>query len=126
MSLDVHLNRRNKIECECGRTHYYESEQVYWANITHNLTAMADAAGIYKELWRPDEIGIEVARQLIKPLSTGLDRLKADPEKYEAFNASNGWGLYKDFVLFVEKYLAACIETPDAAVSVWMALTTHR
>lgn len=117
MSLDVYLNRRNKIECDCGKVHFSEAEQVYWANITHNLGEMAKAADIYNELWRPDENGIEVAKQLIEPLFAGLGRLKADPEKFKVFNASNGWGLYENFVPFVEKYLAACIENPDAAVS---------
>lgn len=95
-----------------------ESDEIYSANITHNLGVMADAAGIYSCLWLPDENGITHARQLIEPLTSGLARLKADPKHYETFNAKNGWGLYKHFVPFVEKYLAACIEHPDAEVSV--------
>lgn len=27
---------------------------IFSANITHNLNAMAEAAGIYKHLWRPE------------------------------------------------------------------------
>ena len=45
-----------------------ESDYVYSANITHNLTKMADEAGIYECLWRPEEIGITKAGQLIEPL----------------------------------------------------------
>ena len=104
MSLDVHLSRNE--------------EEVYWANITHNLNTMADEAGIYKELWRPDEINITKAEQLIEPLKLGLERLKAEPKKYEQFNSSNGWSLYKNFVPFVEEYLKACIENPDTDVYV--------
>jgi hypothetical protein len=91
---------------------------VYSANITHNLGTMADAAGIYNYLWRPEELGIMLAGELIAPLTEGLEKLKADPAKFEALNALNSWGLYKHFVPFVEKYLKACVENPDAAISV--------
>lgn len=93
-------------------------EDVYWANITHNLNKMAKEAGIYEHLWRPDEINITKAKELIEPLTEGLKKLKEDPEHYEQFNSENGWGLYKNFVPFVEKYLNACIEFPDATVRV--------
>lgn len=91
---------------------------VYEANITHNLSKMADAAGIYKHLWRPEEIGVTKAGELIAPLTDGLGRLKSDPAKYEQFNASTGWGLYKHFVPFVEQYLRACEQYPNALISV--------
>lgn len=91
---------------------------VYDANITHNLNKMAGAAGIYKHLWRPDEIGITKARELIEPLTAGLAKLNADPGYFEQFDSPNGWGMYKHFVPFVEKYLAACVENPDADVRV--------
>jgi hypothetical protein len=105
MSLDVYLT-------------VVRPTEVYWANITHNLNKMAEAAGIYEVLWRPEEIGITQAGQLIEPLSVGLKKLKADPMYYSQFNAVNGWGTY-DFVPFVEKYLEACRANPDAKVSVW-------
>lgn len=92
--------------------------EVYSANITHNLNRMAQAAGLYEVMWRPDTIGITKAGELIAPLTDGLARLKSDPVKYEEFNSPNGWGKYEDFVSFVEAYLAACIESPDADVTV--------
>ena len=103
MSLDVYLTVPGTVT-------------VYSANITHNLNRMALEAGIYKELWRPEELGITTARQLIEPLEKGLALLKADPARFEAYNAPNGWGLYEHFVPFVEKFLAACREHPDATV----------
>jgi len=106
MSLDVYLTK-------------VMPTQVYSRNITHNLNKMAEAAGIYKELWRPDEIGATKACQLIEPLKAGLARLKAEPEKFQAYNSPNGWGMYEHFVPFVEDYLRACEEHPDADVSVW-------
>lgn len=93
-------------------------KEIYSANITHNLTRMAEAAGIYDALWRPDEIGINKASQLVEPLRLGLERLEADPAKFETYNAQNGWGLYKNFVPFVRNYLEACENSPDANVCV--------
>jgi hypothetical protein len=93
-------------------------ETVHDANITHNMGRMAEAAGIYEHLWRPDEIGVTKAGQLVGPLRAGLARLKADPERFEKFNPENKWGDYGALVRFVEKYLIACEEYPDADVSV--------
>lgn len=93
--------------------------EVFSANITHNLGAMAREAGIYEALWRPEEIGVTKAEQLVEPLSAGLALLKADPPRFQAHNSPNGWGLYEHFVPFVEGYLEACKANPDAEVSVW-------
>lgn len=90
--------------------------EVYSGNITHNLGAMARAAGIYEVLWRPEEIGVERAEQTVPLLKAGLERLKADPAQFETFNAPNGWGLYKHFVPFVEEVLAACEAHPRAII----------
>lgn len=79
MSLDVYL-------VETVPTDVYE------ANITHNLNTMADEAGIYNHLWRPEEVGARVARDLIKPLSVGLALLLSDPERFKKINPENGWG----------------------------------
>ena len=123
MSLDVYLHERRRFDvtCQhCGQPTPAEApgEEVYQANITHNLNRMAEAAGIYQHCWRPEELGITTARELIEPLRAGLAKLKADPAHFETFNASNGWGLYKDFVPWVERYLAACEAHPDAVVTV--------
>ncbi len=107
MSLDVWLS----YEVEPG-----ETSTVYDANITHNLGGMADAAGIYQALWRPEEVGITQAGQLIEPLMAGLEKLRADPAHFAQFNAPNGWGRYEHFVPFVEKYLEACTRYPHATI----------
>ena len=103
MSLDVYLTAVRPTE-------------VYSRNITHNLNKMAMEAGIYEALWRPEEIGIVRADQLIEPLTVGLEKLKADPERFKEFNAPNGWGMYDNLINFVEDYLEACIKNPDAEV----------
>jgi hypothetical protein len=103
MSLDVTLTAKRIVD-------------VYSANITHNLGEMAAEAGIYQILWRPEELAVRNARDLIVPLTQGLLLLKTDPERFKKFDAPNGWGVYENFVEFVEKYLYACAENPDAKV----------
>ena len=105
MSLDVSLTKI--APCE-----------VYSRNITHNLNTMAGAAGIYKHLWRPDELGIAKAFQLIEPLEKGLGLILSDPERFKKFNPANGWGDYEGLVEFVQEYLNECRENPDCDVSV--------
>jgi hypothetical protein len=95
-----------------------ESSEIYSSNITHNLGKMAQEVGIYHHLWRPDEIGIKKAQELIALLEAGLKNLKSDPDRYRQFNSPNGWGIYEDFVLFVEEYLNACRKYPDANIRV--------
>lgn len=93
-----------------------EDAYVYMDGITHNLTRMADEAGIYQFLWRPSEVGVEKASQLIEPLDRGLKLLQSDPERFKQFNAKNGWGTYEHFVEFVSAYRNACMQHPDANV----------
>jgi len=105
MSLDVYLTE-------------VRETTIYDRNITHNLNKMAEEAGIYKHLWRPEEIGITKASQLIEPLRAGLGLLLTDPERFKKFNPPNGWGDYEGLVNFVSEYLATCEENPNASVRV--------
>lgn len=118
MSLDVYLNRKWYLSYDEGKTYTEDDEQVYWANITHNLGKMAGEAGIYEALWRPEEIGKTKASEIVELLEKGLADLKARPEHFEKFNSPNGWGMYEHFVPFVEEYLEACKEYPDAIIGV--------
>lgn len=93
------------------------STTVFQANITHNLKSMAAEAGLWQLLWRPDEVGVTKAEQLINPLSLGLLKLRSDPARFKEFNPLNGWGTYEGLVTFVSNYLDACKEYPDATVS---------
>lgn len=107
MSLSVYLE---------DPTATYETEYLYSSNITHNLWKMASEAGIYEALWRPEEIKAKYAKDIIPLLEKGLADLKARPEHFEQFNSPNGWGMYKNFVPFVAKYLKACKEYPEAII----------
>lgn len=105
MSLDVYLTKT-------------VTADVYEANITHNLGKMANEAGIYKYLWRPEECGVIKAHHLITPLTEGLNLLILNPERFKALNPENGWGDYDGLVLFVKSYIKACQLDPDAFVRI--------
>jgi hypothetical protein len=164
MSLDVYLHmpptthacENTTLRCsDCGHEiehqhEYTENHTVFLQNITHNLSGMASAAGIYEACWCPGEmLAPEVAarmkvirdarspdglidwltynaleetlptahaRDLIGPLTAGLAWLRDNRAEAEKHNPENGWGDYKGFVPWVEKYLKACKENPDALV----------
>ncbi len=105
MSLDVYLMKMERVS-------------IFERNITHNLGKMAGEAGIYEALWRPEEIGITKAEELIPLLEAGLEKLLADPDRFTALNPENGWGTYEGLCKFVESYLSACKKSPDAEIEV--------
>lgn len=121
MSLDVTLYGPPELHtCRCQVCNDVHKATIrpalFEANITHNLGRMAEAADIYLALWRPEEIGIKQARELIPLLRAGVARMKQNEEAMKKLNAENGWGTYRDFVPWVERYLEACIRFPDAEV----------
>jgi hypothetical protein len=119
MSLDVSLiNKGVTKDCECCGQPTLKDDEVYSGNITHNLTIMSSSAGLYQCLWRPEELNISKAVDLIKPLQFGLKNLKDDPYKFDKLNPENGWGSYAGLVRFVESYLQACIENPEATIEI--------
>jgi len=70
MGLDVYLTgpeEEHECTCTCGHVHTTKGHaHLFNAGITHNLTGMARAVGIYKELWRQEETDIGVAAALSK------------------------------------------------------------
>lgn len=93
--------------------------RVFEATITHNLQDMADAAGLYEPCWRPENLYISRAGELIPLLKAGLIQLKAmDAATIAALTPGNLWGTHADLVRFVEAYLAACKDHPDAYIDV--------
>lgn len=105
MSLDVYLEEERVVN-------------IFERNITHNLIDMAEVAGLYDALWRPEDINIEKADDLIPVLEKGLAKLKKDPNFYKKYSPENGWGSYEGLVNFIEDYLAACKNNPEAKVGV--------
>lgn len=105
MSLDFSLIHEN-------------GNELFSANITHNLNLMAHQADLYQVLWRPEELGYTRASQCVPELKEGLAWLIENKEYAETLNAPNGWGTYKHFVPFVLEVLMACQENPNAIISV--------
>lgn len=90
-----------------------ETNEVFRGNITHNLSEMAKAAGIYDCLWNTEDVKANV---VIDSLREGLHKLKLEPEKYKQYNPKNGWGDYDLLVNFISNYLDACYLNPDARI----------
>ena len=109
MSLDIYLQ---------DPTAKNEIEPLYCTNITHNLGKMADKAGIYKALWRPEKIDVKYAKDIIEIVEKGLKDLKARPEYFKQFNSPNKWGIYEHFVPFVTEYLEALKQYPESKIEV--------
>lgn len=103
MSLDFHL---------MGRASIFD------ANITHNLTSMAEEAGIYDCLWRPEENGYIRAGQVAEKLREGIELMRDDPDRFREFDSPNGWGTYDSFMPWLERVLRACEENPDSEIEV--------
>jgi hypothetical protein len=108
MSLDVYLYHTKDCRGE-----------LYWRNITHNMGKMASKVDLYKPLWRPDEIGVRMAGDLIPLIEDGLEKLiNLDEETISECTPSNGWGNHEGLVNFTKRYLEACKEFPDAYIYV--------
>ena len=136
MSLDVTLFRNYHVTYDEGKTLEPQRESWYTANITHNLGEMAEAAGLYEALWRPyrlkegynipdshcdEEYEFEAdnpvqAHEIIPIIEKGLEDMKDRPKHYEKFNSPNGWGMYHNFVPWIEEYLKALKEYPESFV----------
>jgi hypothetical protein len=136
MSLDVSLNRIKYVSYD-KKKFSVENEELFWANITHNLGKMADAAGIYEALWHPyrlhkdykhfdiddEEYNFEdsvtiYAKDISDIIETGLSKMKDDPDYFIKFNSPNGWGSYENFVPWIERYLEALKKYPESKVIV--------
>jgi hypothetical protein len=136
MSLDVTLYRNYHVSYDGGKTLEPQREALYSSNITHNLGKMAKEAGIYEALWRPyilkegynitegdyqaeydfEENNPVRGYEIIPVIEKGLEDMIARPAHYKTFDSPNGWGLYKNFVPFIEKYLEALKEYPESFV----------
>ena len=135
MSLDITLIA--KVRKTYDNINFVEDEEtLYQVNITHNLTEMADKAGIYEALWRPHRLNpnynipeenhkeewdfednnLAKASEIIPLLEKGLELLKKKPAYFKKFNPYNGWGSYDGLVESVEEYLSACKQHPYAII----------
>lgn len=102
MSLDIYL--------EATRVVY-----VYGANYTHNVAPMWRLAGCYDALYMSDG---ERAHNRTAELRAAVAAMEADPAKYQALDAPNGWGTYETALEFLKATLAAFEANPDATIRV--------
>lgn len=116
MSLDVILTRKYHVSYDGGKTLEEKEEELFSANITHNLTEMAEEAGIYNACWHPEKIGATKAKHIRQLLENGYAAMKARPEHFKRFDSPNGWGLYEHFLPWVKEYMEACVKYPDADI----------
>ncbi len=93
-------------------------EEVVNFNITHNLTTMAEKAGIYKILWRPQENGYFRAQDILPELKQGIHKMIKEADYFKQFEAENGWGTYNNFLPWLIDVYTACVENPESLISV--------
>ena len=95
-----------------------DDEIVYTTNITHNLSEMAQACGVYWACWHPRDISCKKARHITPMLKTGLFLLREYPDFYKLFESPNKWGMYDDFFSWLETFTDACNKYPEAKLEV--------
>ena len=88
---------------------------VWTRNITHNLATMADACGVYKAVWRPDENGYETAASVKDVVDAAIYDLTSD-ETFDRFAPSNGWGSRCGLIDFLKSLADAIRQHPTATL----------
>lgn len=125
MSLDVHINFKEPRMSNYFLEHPYSygfltdgdkdnftEESCWWGNITHNLGEMASNipvgdSTLYMACWRPEEIGIKTAGELLPLIIEGLHYMIDHRKELEKYNSPNGWGTYNGFMKFLLNYKQA-------------------
>ena len=107
MSYDVYL--RGCYGCgDCPSCHAAESELD--RNYTYNVGPMIhDACGSGPNEWHG-----KPANEVASIISKGLEKMRADPAKYEAMNPANGWGDFEGCKNFLGEIQDECQRYPKA------------
>lgn len=94
-------------------------------NITHNLTDMADALGVYGILWHPEELAkkAEVDKIYVKnflgPINKAIEKLSTNMDYYqEKYGPENGWGSASILLKDLREIREAIEEHPDGYIEV--------
>ncbi len=124
MSLDFWLKGEEITEeciCNCCDNSHMRryTPTVFDGNLTHNLGKMADAAGIYKCLWRPEENGFKLAKDILPLLEKGYLDLCENPNKFDIFTPKNSWGSLQGLKEFVCALIEACKQHPESTIDIW-------
>jgi len=115
MGLNISLEFTVKTGSVAAPEAYFE---VFNSGITHNLTEMAEAAGLYLPLWRPNELGAQKAGDLIDPIANGLETMHKNKKELLNYSPENNWGSFDDLLEVASDYLAACRLFPLANIYV--------
>jgi len=92
--------------------------EVWETNITHNLTTMANKAGLYQVMWHPHNNGIDVAKDAIPQLKSGINRMYKAREELQKLNPENGWGNYDNLLSCASEFIDACRKYPSARIEI--------
>lgn len=98
---------------------YIGEKEVFEGNITHNLSKMAHAIGVWECIWYPTSITFPdqpTAKDIINKVAEGLSELIINERSYMQYNISKRNGDTSMLIEFLEGVLKACIEYPDAVV----------
>ncbi len=84
-------------------------------NYTYNTSPMLYDVGID---WK--ELTGKPLSEVVPILQAGLEKLKANPEKYEAMNPENGWGSYEGLVAKLTQIIEEYKQYPKAELGSWL------
>jgi len=119
VSLDITIRSAPCAHCGHG------AESFQW-NCTYNVSPMVHAAamtaGLTEEEYPGGSLlaGIEGRAGDYAPrLARIIAALDADPERFRAMDAPNGWGTYDNLVPALRELLAALQERADWTVTTW-------
>jgi hypothetical protein len=105
------------VDCECerfGHSHKAtKQDSSFDRNITHNLHAMFNEAGVGDILWHGDG---QVAGDVLPKLEAARVLMQKEPTRFEAFNAKNGWGMYEHALSFLNDVIRGCENNPTHTI----------
>jgi hypothetical protein len=113
LSLDISLETPTHCP-HCGGS-LHGGQEIFSANITHNLMPMWKKAGVLDALYKSDG---ERASDYIEALRAGVADFEKNYAEYEKLNAPNGWGLAEHALPWLKRVLAAFEQNQDATIRV--------
>jgi hypothetical protein len=91
------------------------SHCIYERNVTSNLNPMLDKANVYEAT---HETNWYKAGTIIDVLAVGIADMQAHPDEYKKLNPPNGWGSYEYALNFLISLHQACVDYPNAIISI--------